>query len=372
MKIFATINGLFVKREILLGIRLLVAGLVAPLSFVVGMDAAEAATTCSGPSPAAFSVHPPQGTFTVSGSVPVGTLLTGWTAWQQFGSVWVCNTNPSAYVGATFKSTAGGPNISISGEDGVYAVYPTSLAGVGLVAQKGSGVSFGTASAPLDLSSRGGLHLSNSWNTPWGAKVDAANTSRWTHGTRYAFVKTGPMTGGVATVSGTVANVGIGEAPAYDNPRYIAAINISGSASFVVPTCATPNVTVPLGQHPETKFPSIGSRGGANGETSDFWIDFTRCYTHSTSISYTLRPLDGAVAGSVGLMNLSPYSTAKGVGIRIMDRRDYPVAFNKKLPFTMSNGSRYIPLRAAMERTGWQTFAGGSVVGYVDFTMSYD
>ncbi len=330
-------------------------------------DSAFAAPTCTyGPTPTVFTATAPGGTFTVSADAPVGTLLTEWTAWQSPGTSWNCYFPSGIWGGVTGVAAYSGSTITVNGKS--YTVMPTSLAGVGMISELSSVGKRGSTETPAGT---GPVALTSKWTAPWGWTSKVVDPIDFGHSTRYAFVKTGQMGSGTASVTGALARVGIAEMP-YNDPIRIGQINIAGSATFVVPTCATPNVTVPLGQHPQTKFPSIGSRGRANGETSDFWIDFTRCYTHSASISYTLRPLDGAVAGSVGLMNLSPYSTAKGVGIRIMDRRDYPVAFNTKLPFTMTNGSRYIPLRAAMERTGWQTFAGGSVVGYVDFTMSYD
>ncbi|MGH8038987.1 MAG: fimbrial protein [Stenotrophomonas sp.] len=180
------------------------------------------------------------------------------------------------------------------------------------------------------------------------------------------------MTGGVATVSGTVATVGMGEDPGYNNPNYIATINISGSATFVVPSCSTPNVTVNLGSHKDSDFPSIGSQRGASGTYSDFSIDLTRCYTEWTSLSYSLHPLNGAVAGMPGLMNLTPASSARGVGIRLMDRSNRYIALDTATQINLASGSRYILLRAAIERTALGTFAGGSVQGQVEFSISYN
>ncbi len=168
-----------------------------------------------------------------------------------------------------------------------------------------------------------------------------------------------------------MADAGMDNGPSYINPAYLHHVYISGSAGFTVPTCRMPEVAVDLGKHRESDFPSTGSRRGSRGTYSDFEIDLANCYADKNAFSYSLRPLSGVVAGVRGMMNLAPASTARGIAIRITDRSDAPIAFNSTLRTNFASGVRRILLRASMERTGAATFAGGSVTGYVVFTISY-
>ncbi|MFL9583936.1 fimbrial protein [Stenotrophomonas sp. AB1(2024)] len=256
-----------------------------------------------------------------------------------------------------------------------HAVYPTNLAGVGLIVQgstrfqwSGRQVNFGDYVWGFDVASLythiAGVTHADNVNQPWG------------FATRYAFVRTGPVTGGVATVGGQIARVGMDAMP-YASPGNIQTINVSGRATFIVLSCATPDVTVNLGQHRESDFPGMSSRRGLNGPYSDFSIGLWNCSTGMTSILYTLSPLNGEVTNLPGAIRTTPASTARGVAVRIADRSDNPVAYRTERTVSLTTygaatgGNQEIPLRAWMERIGSSDFAGGSVQAQVEFTMSY-
>ncbi|MFL9583935.1 fimbrial protein [Stenotrophomonas sp. AB1(2024)] len=346
----------------------------AALLLMVGAQSAYAVADCTGPTPAVFTAVAPGGTHIVSKDAAIGTLLTPWTSWQGGASIWRCNM-PGGVWHAAPVSRVFASSTSVTVDGYIHSVYATNLAGVGLIVQYTSSflwserqVNFGDYYQGLQTSNFvahvAGKNNPDEVNQPWG------------FATRYAFVKTGPITGGTATVSGQIARAGMDLSP-YSNPGNIQTINISGSAIFVVPSCVTPDVTVNLGQHRDSDFPSMGSRRGISGTYSDFNIGLLSCGAGMTSISYTLRPLNGEVSGLPGAIATTPGSTARGVAVRIADRSGTPVAFNSARAVSLTTysaatgGNQAIPLRAWIERIGSSDFAGGSVQAQVEFTMTY-
>jgi major type 1 subunit fimbrin (pilin) len=275
-----------------------------------------------------------------------------------------------------FKAAFPGRRI-VASDGNTYEVFPTTLAGVGLVSKFTSNMS-----RDGKLNHAAGLHQASVRSDRWYALLavksnpGANGIEVWGHATSYAFIKTGPITGGVATVSGHIATAGMGVEP-YPTGYYTMPVNVSGSASFVVLSCATPDVTVDLGQHRDSDFPSSASRRGISGPYSEFDIGLFNCGAGMTSISYALRPLNGEVSTLPGAVRITPGSTARGVAVRIADRNDIPVAFNTERAVGLTTysastgGNQKIPLRAWIERIGWSDFAGGSVQAQVEFTMTY-
>lgn len=324
---------------------------------------AHAGMTCNGPSPASFTFTVPTGTYTIPRDAVVGTQLTPWTALQgNSTSVWTaCQYNANSWYGPPLRATlASSGSVVVGGI--TYRAYQTNLAGVGLIMGAKGAVPTGWASlvAPVNVSWGAGI----GWSS-----AGSGNTASFGFAMQFAFVKTGVITGGVVTVSGLAAQAGIDISP-YTNPSHIADINLTGSATFVVLACTTPDVTVPMGPHPKSEFSGTGSTTTA----VNFNIALNACPAGMNSIQYQIDPVTSVISNGQSVVALDNSSSAAGVGVQLLDGTGAAFPLSTQNTFSGYNagtgGSYTIPMRARYYQTS-ATVSPGPANTSMTFTMTY-
>ncbi|KWK81935.1 fimbrial protein [Burkholderia ubonensis] len=151
----------------------------------------------------------------------------------------------------------------------------------------------------------------------------------------------------------------------------VAIVYLAADVSFINGTCSVPDQTVTLPPVQQNAFKGVGSTAG----TVDFQLRLNNCPAGYNRIGYQLSPLDGAVAGIPGTLQLRPESTAAGVGIRIADgMTGSPLPLQQSITVTGYNkntgGSPSIPLRASYIQTD-ATIKGGSVRAAAQVLLDY-
>ncbi|MBG0880228.1 MULTISPECIES: fimbrial protein [Burkholderia] len=285
-----------------------------------------------------------------SPSVPVGTVL-------------IRVELPS--TGESFKLVCGtGIRITTYTRDGVqgaYNTWPTNVAGVGVRMQFTGSVGGGR-----------GIWWPYSYDTtPAGTSLFPSSRILLVE-----FVKTGPISAG-GSLSGE-----IGAAWAQNMAFKFQSFQVAGSGITITPRVPTCNVrektlNVPLGDISANQvLPTVGSTSDAKpfkivldcdgGEEGSV----TKTYMTLTDVSNNANRSD--------TLTLSPESTAKGLGVQILNGTklvsygpDSSVTGNPNQFYTgtTQNGVLEIPLSARYVRTGM--VLGGSVTARASFTMSY-
>ncbi|KVM54560.1 fimbrial protein [Burkholderia ubonensis] len=150
-----------------------------------------------------------------------------------------------------------------------------------------------------------------------------------------------------------------------------ALIYLGANVNFINGTCSVPDQTITLPSVQQNAFNGVGSTTG----TVDFQLRLNNCPAGYNRIGYQLSPLDGAVAGRPGTLQLRPESTAAGVGIQIADgMTGNPLPLQQSITVTGYNkntgGSPSIPLRASYVQTA-ATVKGGSVRAAAQVLLDY-
>ncbi|WP_203651230.1 fimbrial protein [Pseudomonas sp. RtIB026] len=305
-----------------------------------------------------------------------GTVLTSWVTSAQKNNYYQCSVTAANGVqpstGMAFQPlslTKAGLNVP--GPNGAsYTVWNTNVPGIGLavgvrVHANGCGwqpwADLGTPSGFL--------------GSPWRGSACNASNPPITNGAQVqmALVKTGSIATG--TVTGGVLLEGTSITAMSLNGTY--AIATSGRQSFSlsstiinVASCRTPDVTVDLGSHKQSRFTGVGSTSPA----VSFSVNVNNCPAGLNSIQYQFNPVTSLVGGSNGVLGLSGGSTAKGIGVQLKDRNGTALKYNTQ--YTLSNyngatgGSYTIPLTAAYYQTS-STVTAGSANAVLTFTMTY-
>lgn len=184
-----------------------------------------------------------------------------------------------------------------------------------------------------------------------------------------------------------------------DGPNVVwSTINFSGSIQIVSQTCTTPDVTVALGEHKVSEFPTVGSATpwksfniqllncpafyGAstslrNTDNGTSWVESNKTATPNV-LQFSLTATNGTVAIYPGTVRLSPTSSgpasATGIGVQIVDDSLTAVRFSTLMPSNITPrataGNYTIPLQARYIRiTG--ALAPGPANAAVMFTINY-
>nr|WP_175801602.1 fimbrial protein [Burkholderia anthina] len=240
--------------------------------------------------------------------------------------------------------------------DGRFRTYPTSIAGVGLRVGSTTGSS-----------------------VQWWADytIDNTGASGFFYYPTFEFVaelvKTGPITA-AGVLSGDIGKITL---PSHNQIAIVVRLSGTLAVKPLVPTCTvnTKKITVPMGSvaiatlnrdgiGPGQSFAlNLQCTGGTQGAS-------TRMFTTLTDATNTGNRSD--------VLGLTPGSTAKGVGVRIMNQStpvsygpDSSAAGNPNQWFVTETGNRSvdIPLTAHYVRTGNVT--AGTADAVATFTMSY-
>ena len=148
--------------------------------------------------------------------------------------------------------------------------------------------------------------------------------------------------------------------------------NITIRSKLIIATasCKTPNVSVNMGDYVASGV--TGSRGQTNPVHFD--IALNECQEGISRVTYSLQANTPVIDRESGLVSLDGTSTAKGVGLRIMDGNGTPLALDRAHVFSdydTRGGNFKLPLSAAFVHLGTQTLGFGSANTSLTFTMSY-
>ncbi|SIT41091.1 putative Fimbrial protein [Paraburkholderia piptadeniae] len=368
-----------------------------------GEASAQALMTCTGPSPGSFAITLPNDTYAVPrDDASTGRRIGPWTPFYVAGTnVWSCDVPsglvapPTYYWSASFLSLL--TPIGSYTENGItFPLFKTNVDGIGIVI--GSSVYETITSNPgviyltgwtNDFSGRiNGYPVDISWSMGGGlGSLDYSSGGPSYHYPQtgmpigfklnFAFVKYGPVTGGTINLPGTIVQAGVSVTTTPNPltnyvmaPQQIANVTLVGGPTFAPVACATPNVTVPMGTHSNTEFSGVGPISTA---PASFNISLNNCPAGINSIKYEIDAVTTIVDASQSVVALDSASTARGVGVQLLDANGnaLPLATQQTLPgYNTSGGSYTIPLKARYYQTTAPVLAGTANT-VMTFTMNY-
>ena len=153
-------------------------------------------------------------------------------------------------------------------------------------------------------------------------------------------------------------------------PYRIVDYRLNGLTIAAGGTCTTPNVSVLFPSVSASAFKGIGSRAG----TTDFTLSFNNCPAGLNSIGYSFSPTTSVADPINGVVRLNAASTAKGIGIQLMNDTGTPVNYGTVTPLKnydpLISGNYRVRLKTALYQID-SAVAAGKVKGAITFTMSY-
>ncbi|QLG93477.1 fimbrial protein [Pseudomonas yamanorum] len=136
-------------------------------------------------------------------------------------------------------------------------------------------------------------------------------------------------------------------------------------------SCQTPAVSVQMGDDYELK---EFNRTGDTPRTVKFNIGLNQCQSGIKKVTYSLKANTQVIDQKKGIVALNSSSTAKGIGLKLMDDAGQPIALDTTYPFNGFNttGTSFnIPLSAAYYRLADSRLEAGTANASVTFTVSY-
>ncbi|HEY3596738.1 MAG TPA: fimbrial protein, partial [Paraburkholderia sp.] len=179
----------------------------------------------------------------------------------------------------------------------------------------------------------------------------------------FQLVKTGPISAGATVPGGNVATLAYGSLS-------VIAMMISNSIAVNQSSCATPNVTVPLGAHNLSELPAVG----ATTSPVSFSIALNSCPAGMNTIKYQIDPTTTVLSSANSVVAFDSGSVASGAGVQLLDGAGNVLPLSKPIAFgdysSSTGGSYSIPLKARYYRTG-TTIKAGSANTSMTFTINY-
>lgn len=306
------------------------------------------------------SVHTPPH-ITISRNAADGTALTGWLITEATTNWFNCNVAPGIGTGTSMRTLLPGAGRTTSIDGITYTVHATGVEGLGII-MGGRGYINGCGWAAFQA-------LTQTWR---GGACNTAGAVTNGGQLRAMFVKTGPV------ATGIVAPITIATAASVSNEAGGGMVtNTSLEIQFVTmpvllmsEACTTPDVSVFLGSPQASVFTGKGSASQLVG----FDISLNGCPAGMRAIHYQIDAVTPVVDAANAVIGLDANSSARGVGVQLLDGDGNPAVLGTRLPFTgynsASGGNFKIPLRARYRQTG-DKVTPGSANTAVTFTMNY-
>ena len=147
-------------------------------------------------------------------------------------------------------------------------------------------------------------------------------------------------------------------------------INLANPIILNSASCQTPDVSVQMGDDYQLyEFDNVGD----TPRTIKFNIGLNQCEAGVNKVTYSLKATSQVIDQQNGVVALNAGSTAKGIGLKLMNEAGQPIALGTTYPFNgfnTSGTSFNIPLSAAYYRLAGALEAG-SANASVTFTMNY-
>lgn len=148
-------------------------------------------------------------------------------------------------------------------------------------------------------------------------------------------------------------------------------INLANPIILNAASCVTPDVSVQMGDdYYLYEFSNIGD----TSQAVKFNIGLHQCQTGIQKVTYSLKATTQVIDQKQGIVALNASSTAKGIGLKLMDDAGQPVALDTTYQFNgfSTTGTDFnIPLSASYYRLADSELKAGTANTSVTFIMSY-
>lgn len=151
----------------------------------------------------------------------------------------------------------------------------------------------------------------------------------------------------------------------------IVKINLANPIILNAASCVTPDVSVQMGDdYYLYEFSNVGD----TSQAVKFNIGLHQCQTGIQKVTYSLKATTQVIDQKQGIVALNASSTAKGIGLKLMDDAGQPVALDTTYQFNgfSTTGTDFnIPLSASYYRLADSELKAGTANTSVTFIMSY-
>ncbi|MGE8354361.1 MAG: fimbrial protein [Pseudomonas protegens] len=183
-------------------------------------------------------------------------------------------------------------------------------------------------------------------------------------GVRLEIVKTGELASQVRINAGALGSL-------QSDDLILKKFNLSNPIVLNAASCQTPSVPVAMGDDYQlTDF----SGAGAKPRTVRFNIGLNQCQTGIKKVTYSLKATTPVIDAAKGIVALNNSSTAKGIGLQLMNDVGQPMALDTTYPFdafTTTGTNFNIPLSASYYRLATEELKAGSANTEVTFIVNY-
>ncbi|WP_233281631.1 fimbrial protein [Pseudomonas tructae] len=265
------------------------------------------------------------------------------------------------------------PNGTVVYQDTVHAsrnhlwkCTATSLYGVSLNPKLGT-VSAGERTLPLGrtgLSFRIWADMLGRYETSLQPIVPSNGYNMGVGSIRFEVVKTGELNAKVNVDAGYLASL-------QDDDLILKKFNLLNPIVLNAASCQTPSVPVVMGDDYQLQ---EFREAGAKPRTVPFDIALNQCQNGIKKVTYSLKANTPVIDGPNGIVALNAKSTAKGIGLQLMNALGQPIALDTSYPFdafTTTGLNFKIPLSAAYYRLGTEELRAGSANTEVTFIVNY-
>ena len=148
-------------------------------------------------------------------------------------------------------------------------------------------------------------------------------------------------------------------------------INLLNPLILNASSCQTPSVSVQMGD--DYRLEEF-SKSGDTPRIIKFNISLNQCQSGINKVTYSLQATTPVIDKQKAIVALSPNSTAKGIGLELMDDAGQPIALDTTYPFNGFNttGKDFnIPLSAAYYRLANGKLEPGTANASVTFIVNY-
>ncbi len=148
-------------------------------------------------------------------------------------------------------------------------------------------------------------------------------------------------------------------------------INLANPIILNAASCVTPDVSVQMG---DDYYLYEFSNAGDTSQPVKFNIGLHQCQTGIQKVTYSLKATSQVIDQKQGIVALNASSTAKGIGLKLMDDAGQPLALDTTYQFNGFNttGTDFnIPLSASYYRLTDSELKAGTANASVTFIMSY-
>lgn len=147
--------------------------------------------------------------------------------------------------------------------------------------------------------------------------------------------------------------------------------NLANPITLNTASCQTPAVSVQMGDdYRLVEF----DKSGATPRVIQFNLALNQCQRGIKKVTYQLKATTKVLNAQKGIVALNANSTAKGIGLQLMNEAGNPIALDTTYPFSAFNTTDTdftIPLSAAYYRLADSTLEAGTANTEVTFIVNY-